>query len=652
MSEPLAPRDPEQVGSYRLLGRLGSGGMGVVYLGRSRSGLLVAIKTVRLDLVQEPGYRERFAREVTAAGRVSGVFTAAVVEADAAADLPWLATAYVRAPSLHDLVKQAGPLPPDAVRWLGAGIAEALHSIHRAGLIHRDLKPSNVLVTRENPKVIDFGLARAADPGADISRTVLGTPSFMAPEQAQDTASVTWAADVYSLGGTLLFAATGHAPYTGNSAVSVLAKLISKPPDLTGLPEELGPLVRACLARRPSDRPNPSQLVDALGGEHTLSPAALEIVHQYEGREVIPPLPGWKPGRRGVLLTLAGLGATAAAGAWGVTLLRGEGPRGWSYPTGGEVYSSPTVVGGVVYVGSNDGFLYALDTSGRRLWRYQAGAAITSSPAVAAGVVYVGGADSKIHAVRDGKAVWTVQVGAVLHSSPAVVDGVLYIGCRDRNLYAVDAAGGKVKWRFQCGPADGPVQGFNSSPTVADGVVYVGSRDRNIYAIDAATGERRWAYPTGSTVDSSPAVSNGKVFVGGDDRKVYALHTSDGSTAWQPFETGGGVVSSPVIAEGVLYVGSDDGKIYARNASTGRPYWEFATGRYIRSSPVLAGGVLYVGSADRNLYAVDAATGKQHWRFPTQGPIDDSSPAVASGLVFVGSLDHHVYAIDTRTGTL
>ena len=191
--EPVGARlrrwDPERIGPYVILGRLGAGSMGQVFLGRSAAGRLVAVKTIRVDLAEEAGFRTRFAQEVAAARRVSGFFTAAVVEADPDADLPWLATAYVAAPSLSRLVRACGPLPVAAVRWLAAGCAEALDSIHRVGLVHRDLKPSNVLVAPDGPRVIDFGVARAAERmGTSTSHGTVGTPAYMAPEQAHEAA--------------------------------------------------------------------------------------------------------------------------------------------------------------------------------------------------------------------------------------------------------------------------------------------------------------------------------------------------------------------------------------------------------------------------------------------------------------------------------
>ena len=278
--EPLRRWDPEQIGGYALLGRLGAGSMGRVYLGRSAAGRLVAVKTIKIELAEEPGFRLRFAREVAAARRVSGVFTAAVVAADPEAEMPWLATAYVPAPTLSRLVRVCGPLPVPTVRWLAAGCAEALESIHLAGLVHRDLKPSNVLVSPDGPRVIDFGIARAAERiQLTVSRGAVGTPAYMAPEQARDTRQASLASDVFSLGATMLYAATGHAPYQGETIMDVLVKLATDPPDLSGLPAELADVVCACLQRDPRRRPTSASVLAHLapgnGDGRELGPSAL-----------------------------------------------------------------------------------------------------------------------------------------------------------------------------------------------------------------------------------------------------------------------------------------------------------------------------------------------------------------------------------------
>jgi serine/threonine protein kinase len=268
--------------------------MGQVYLGRSTAGRLVAVKTIKIEFADEAGFRSRFAHEVAAARRVSGVFTAAVVAADADADVPWLATAYIAAPSLNRLVRGGGPLPVPAVRWLAAGCAEALESIHNAGLVHRDLKPSNVLVSPDGPRVIDFGVARAAERiQLTVTRGALGTPAYMAPEQARDTRQASTASDVFSLGATLLFAATGHPPYLGDTVMDILVRLATEAPDLSGLPAELIPVVTACLERSPRNRPTSAALLAELapfvsataspGSGHSYLPAsALTVIGEYE----------------------------------------------------------------------------------------------------------------------------------------------------------------------------------------------------------------------------------------------------------------------------------------------------------------------------------------------------------------------------------
>jgi Protein kinase domain len=294
--EPLRRWDPERIGPYVLLGRLGAGAMGQVFLGRSTAGRLVAVKTIKIEFAEEAGFRARFAHEVAAARRVSGVFTAAVVAADADADVPWLATAYIPAPSLTELVRTCGPLPVPATRWLAAGCAEALESIHTAGLVHRDLKPSNVLVSPDGPRVIDFGVARAAERiQLTVTRGAVGTPAYMAPEQARDTRQASAASDMFALGATLVYAATGHAPYQGETVMDVLVRLATEPPDLDGLPGELTGLVTACLERSPRKRPSSAALLSQLG-PFVAGPGAHNGHHAYLTEPAMALIGGYQHG--------------------------------------------------------------------------------------------------------------------------------------------------------------------------------------------------------------------------------------------------------------------------------------------------------------------------------------------------------------------
>ncbi|MER7465314.1 serine/threonine-protein kinase [Streptomyces sp. NPDC097981] len=265
--EQLKAGDPPVVGPYRITARLGAGGMGQVYLGESRSGRRVAVKVVRPEIASDPGFRARFRREVEAAKAVGGFWTAAVVDADPEAETPWVASDYIPAPDLAERVREGGPLTEDAVWRLGAGLAEALHSVHRAGLVHRDLKPANVLMTEDGPRLIDFGIAKALNGATMLTRTgvAIGTAGFMSPEQAQG-GSVGTASDVFSLGTVLCFAATGRMPFGEGSAAELLYRVVHEVPDLNRVPEGLRAVLGRCLEKRAEQRPSAEEALSALSG--------------------------------------------------------------------------------------------------------------------------------------------------------------------------------------------------------------------------------------------------------------------------------------------------------------------------------------------------------------------------------------------------
>ncbi|MFJ4716455.1 protein kinase [Streptomyces sp. NPDC088785] len=256
--------DPERIGPYRVVGRLGAGGMGRVYLARSKGGRAVAVKVVRPELAEDREFRQRFAREVAAARRVNGVFTAGVVDADAEGDSPWLATAYVPGVSLDDAVARHGAWDVGPVTTLAAGLAEALEAIHTAGLVHRDLKPSNVLLAADGPRVIDFGISTSTESSA-ITRTgvVIGTPGFMSPEQLTGE-RVGPASDVFALGAVLAFTASGSGPFGSGSAQGLMYRIVHGSPELDAVPAALRPLIARCLAKSPDARPRIDELLAQL----------------------------------------------------------------------------------------------------------------------------------------------------------------------------------------------------------------------------------------------------------------------------------------------------------------------------------------------------------------------------------------------------
>ncbi|MEU7065040.1 serine/threonine-protein kinase [Streptomyces sp. NPDC046161] len=256
----LRREDPRVVGSFRLHRRLGAGGMGVVYLGSDRRGQRVALKVIRPDLAEDQEFRSRFAREVSAARRIRGGCTARLVAADLEAERPWFATQYVPGPSLHDKVAEEGPLTAAQIAAIGAALSEGLVAVHEAGVVHRDLKPSNILLSPKGPRIIDFGIAWAT--GASTLThvgTAVGSPGFLAPEQVRG-AAVTPATDVFALGATLAYAATADSPFGHGSSEVMLYRVVHEEPHLQGVPDALAPLVRACLAKDPEDRPSTLQL--------------------------------------------------------------------------------------------------------------------------------------------------------------------------------------------------------------------------------------------------------------------------------------------------------------------------------------------------------------------------------------------------------
>ncbi|MEU3618440.1 bifunctional serine/threonine-protein kinase/ABC transporter substrate-binding protein [Streptomyces sp. NPDC006872] len=266
--EPLRSSDPAHIADHRLLGRLGAGGMGVVYLARTPGGALVALKVLLAEYAEDQGFKERFRREVEVARLVDSPWAVPLVDADADAEAPWLATAFVPGPSLGEAVSAHGPLAEHGLRLLGARLAEALSEVHRAGLVHRDLKPGNVLLAHDGPRLIDFGIARAPeDTALTATGMVVGTPGYLSPEQAGGPGGddIGPASDVFALGCVLAFAATGRAPFGSGAVDALLYRAVHDPADLDGVPPGLLAVVERCLEKDPAERPTAAELARELG---------------------------------------------------------------------------------------------------------------------------------------------------------------------------------------------------------------------------------------------------------------------------------------------------------------------------------------------------------------------------------------------------
>ena len=687
--ESLAPGDPRNVGAYELRARLGSGGMGRVYLGLSGGGRAVAVKVIDPALAQDPEFRARFRQVVAAAQAVSGAFTAPVVAAGPDDDPPWLATAFVPGPSLSEAVAAGGPLPVTSAWRLAAGLVEALGAVHAAGLVHRDLKPANVLLADDGPRVIDFGISRALT-GTQVTAAgmTVGTPGFMSPEQAQGGPPAP-ASDVFSLGSTLAFAVTGVSPFGDGTAADVLYRVVHATPGLEGVPVPLRELVAGCLAKAPGDRPSLGELTQALNAgappDVVSTPATLaslgsfwpeplsSLVRSYRERTGTRPsagagpdpattqldavwaathdaVPAVRPARVPRRRVLAGLAAGAGVAA------AGGGLAAWALASGGGGASRGAGVsrGGGASRGGG-GTSTAGRPPGTRLWNFDAGGQVYSV-AAASGVVYLAntnlGAAPDAHDVyalhaAGGTQIWRITNLGEEYTLLTLAGGVLYLGTDFHYVYALNASDGTTRWRYLTG------ERVVSPPAVIDGVVYVGSDDGNLYALAAADGHKLWSFRTGGAVKSGAVVhafgTVGVVYFGSDDGAVYRLDAATGIRYWR-FATGGHVRESPAVAGGVVYAASDDQHVYALNADTGALLWKFATSAH-PVSPVVAGGLLYVGSSDNTLYALHAATGEKIWTFPASGDQVSWRVAVAGGIVYAGSLDGRVYALNAANGT-
>ncbi|MBB5927875.1 outer membrane protein assembly factor BamB/tRNA A-37 threonylcarbamoyl transferase component Bud32 [Streptomyces echinatus] len=695
----LTQHDPRRIGPFEVLGRLGAGGMGLVYLARSASGRRVAIKTVRTELAEDQLFRVRFTREVEAARAVSGFYTAAVVDADPRAAVPWLATAYVPAPSLEEIVNECGPLPAQAVRWLAAGVAEALQSIHGAGLVHRDLKPSNVLVVEDGPRVIDFGIASGvSNTRLTMTNVAVGTPAYMSPEQAKDSRSVTGASDVFSLGSMLVFAATGHPPFHGANPVETVFMLLREGPDLTGLPDELRPLIESCMQMEAPGRPNPADLQAQLaphlfgsgsddsgtasawlpekavaliesrrGGRTAAAPAPAPTGGPRSGgRQAVPPPPPYDPPvpHSAPVPLPAGAPDTGPVRLAGAQVPIGPGPRvadaraaavkapppeaglvaSWSRPRPGLAGADPAVP--PVPPAPPEA------AAGWRPWRFRMSNDVWGTPSVDGDLVYV--TSFEVHAldVATGRRRFKTRDVAW---SMAVADGRIHAS-DGPTLFALEAREGGELWRLS-------TDAWVYSLSADRGTVVTGTRGGGVQAWEAAGGQKLWEI-TGCQTDfespeAGPIVHDGTVYVW-QDARLRALEARTGEERWSypigdAASCGGVPVRLAPADDGRVYV-SAGSRVLAVEAASGLVRWHFEAPAVFLCPPAFApgpavtGGGVYLADYLGTVYALDAADGRDRWRIATEARSSVEPVLVAAGHVHVGS-GKGLYTLDAVTGT-
>ncbi|MFI6771124.1 serine/threonine-protein kinase [Streptomyces sp. NPDC050355] len=698
---------PEYAGQYRLEARLGAGGMGVVHLARSSSGLLLAVKVIHAEFAQDPEFRGRFRQEVAAARRVSGAFTAPVVDADPDAERPWMATLHIPGPTLSDHVKRNGPLAPGEVRQLAAGLAEALRDIHRAGVVHRDLKPGNVLLAADGPKVIDFGISRPADSEMRTETgKLIGTPPFMAPEQFQRPREVGPAADVFALGSVLVHAATGSGPFDSESPYLVAYQVVHDEADLAGVPQELAPLIESCLAKDPADRPTPDALRELLrtddpvgltvdGAVRRAVDGAVPDVRIPEQRQPVraeptPPRAETTHVRAPAPLVEPALVAEPAPAA-GPALLdapaapasgprRGARSRNRRWPLWAAL--ALVVTGAGAFAGAQALFSGApgrdpaLQTrpsrpgEGFRAWhttlieRPKGHDAELPFCTSGSGAVFCG--QNGVLAARldpdTGRVAWRRTEDspgkyAASPAAPVLSGGLLYVFSTDATrLLALDPSPGgqgAVRWSKD-------ITGYEGGAAVIGNRVLLAAGDGTVTALDSATHRERWhrRYPghqlplftgfggphTAYAAEPTPD---------GTASQVTAIDVADGRVRWSR-RLPGVLTPAGTGPSGALYLTATDPKLSYRTTSVVR--YDPASG-HTRRLPLTAplDGVAAVVH-DETVYLLAEggalqAVGARKWDTETSVS-RGSAPVVSGNRLFFTAADGRLLAMDARSGAL
>ena len=676
---------PEYAGHYRLESCLGSGGMGVVHLARSTSGMKLAVKVVHAEFARDPEFRGRFRQEVAAARRVSGAFTASVVDADPEAERPWMATLFIPGPTLSDQVKRNGSMEPAQLRRLMAGLAEALRDIHRVGVVHRDLKPSNVLLAEDGPKVIDFGISRPKDSELRTETgKLIGTPPFMAPEQFRRPREVGPAADVFALGSVMVHAATGRGPFDSDSPYVVAYQVVHDEPDLTGVPENLAPLVLRCLAKEPEDRPTPDELMRELR-----SVAASYVTQAFipAQRTVDTPAPvphSAEPERRPrrslrkwVALTAGAVGLVGCGVLASVQLAGGESPapKGSNTPTTQGAFSAWDVTpaskkstpqcsyGAGTLLCAQPGLVFALDPSdGHLMWRHSVAKTTRSGPPVASGGLVQPSVDEgrSLEALdpATGRASWQRSMPA--YGGVEQAGGTLLVTGSDGTVTGVNSASGDTKWSHRIPGQSAPhFASFAGDPLAYATSASGDGASTRVTAVDPDTGDVRWDAQlkgslklVGAADGSVSFVSVDAVYEGAEAVVRYTPAT--GATLrvalTVPLEQAHGTVRGNLV-----YLVGTGGSLVAVDMDARKQLWSLETGAYRGSAPVADNNHAYITAPDGRLLAVDARTGKLLGQTPPRlGANSDEvvatlpQPVIADGHVYAAAPDGTVFAVDAR----
>ncbi|MBV7673473.1 serine/threonine-protein kinase [Streptomyces halstedii] len=688
--------DPAEIGGYPLEARLGSGGMGTVFLARTSSGRPVAIKLIHQQFAGDDEFRIRFRQEVAAARRVSGAFTAAVVDAAPEAEQPWMATTYIEGPTLAQHIAEKGPLDGAELRRLAIGLAEALRDIHRVGVVHRDLKPSNVVLSPEGPRVIDFGISRAADQQTlTMTGRVIGTPPFMSPEQLQAPRGVGPRSDVFSLGTLLVYSATGRGPFDADSPYMTAYQVVHEEPSLDAVPVALRAVVEPCLDKEPEGRPSADELLTLLrdlpadlGGTGSAGAGAgrtRDMVTQHDAATPPTPAPDTDPAvpgsgstgtsvgrglRRRWRPVLAAAVAVAAIGG-GAAVLKTGGQGG---DGGGDKADTVTAPAAAL----PEGFAPWRETvpGGREDLSDELRCVARGEALFCGG----GGVVATRVSALDGSRVWTAK-------SPGVpVQGTYLVGATDdtvlgyrfaaedapqdpsSEVVAVDADTGRELWSVPSGAWSTAVTGRTQDAVVAgSAVVTVDASNTRFEARDAHSGDVTWTRPFPADTRCAPVLAGPRLFamcapdaeLDASEVRHPTLYTLDRASGelGEPLAVDGpavpmGVADGRLVLlqehrEGPATVGYDG---VARVDPASRKVTYSPLAKTYAGTPGMADGTVYLSGQTGLVTALDPATGRTKWSRQT-GVEGASGPATGAGALYFSSASGRVVALSPRDGT-